>query len=232
MIVSHEHKFIFLKTEKTAGTAIEAALSELCGPLDVITPFRAESEEDRKGRGPQNYRIEHPLKPRRPLWRRLLRRPERYYHPSVGFYEHMPTWRVRAYVGEEIWRSYFKFAFARNPWDRQISQYFYKTKNIRPRPSFEGFMARKKRAYVTSYEIYTIKGTLVVDFLGRYESLEADMTAALHKIGIGRRLEIPRTNVTVGRDGEVAYRPFYNERMRELVANWYAPEIELLHYAF
>ena len=33
MIISHEHKFIFLKTKKTAGTAIEAALSELCGPL-------------------------------------------------------------------------------------------------------------------------------------------------------------------------------------------------------
>ena len=26
MIISHEHKFIFLKTKKTAGTAIEAAL--------------------------------------------------------------------------------------------------------------------------------------------------------------------------------------------------------------
>ena len=40
MIISHEHKFIFLKTKKTAGTAIEAALSELCGPSCVITPYR------------------------------------------------------------------------------------------------------------------------------------------------------------------------------------------------
>jgi hypothetical protein len=111
MIISYEHKLIFLKTKKTAGTAIEAALSELCGPHDVITPFREDSESERKGRGPQNYRIEHPLKPRRPLWRRLLLRPERYYHPTVGFYEHMPASVLRAYVGEEIWRSYFKFAF-------------------------------------------------------------------------------------------------------------------------
>ncbi len=49
MIISHEHKFIFLKTKKTAGTAIEAALSELCGPTCVITPYREESESDRKG---------------------------------------------------------------------------------------------------------------------------------------------------------------------------------------
>ena len=85
MIISHEHKFIFLKTKKTAGTAIEAALSELCGPRDVITPYREESEADRKGLPPQNYRIDHPLKPKRPLLRRLLMRPERYYHQSVGY---------------------------------------------------------------------------------------------------------------------------------------------------
>ena len=55
MIVSHAHKFIFIKTKKTAGTAIEAALSELCGPDDVITPYRAESEGARKGRGPAEF---------------------------------------------------------------------------------------------------------------------------------------------------------------------------------
>ena len=34
MIISHQYKFIFLKTEKTAGTAIEAALSE-CADLKM-----------------------------------------------------------------------------------------------------------------------------------------------------------------------------------------------------
>src|SRR3990172_4785436 len=166
MIISHSHKFIFIKTKKTAGTAIEAALSELCGPDDVITPYRAESEEDRKGRPPQNFRIEHPMKPQRPLWRRLLLRPERYYHQSVGYYEHMPASRVRSYVGEEIWRSYFKFAFDRNPWDRQVSWYLYKTKSKRARPSFERFMASRRRAFVNNYALYTVDGALAVDFVG------------------------------------------------------------------
>ncbi len=31
MIISHEHKFIFLKTKKTAGTSVELALTRLCG---------------------------------------------------------------------------------------------------------------------------------------------------------------------------------------------------------
>jgi len=232
MIISHQHKFIFLKTKKTAGTAIEAALSELCGPLDVITPYREESETDRKGLGPQNYRIEHPLKPKRPLWRKLLGRPERYYHHSVGFYEHMPASRVRDYVGEEVWRSYFKFAFDRNPWDRQVSWYLYKTKSKRIRPSFERFMQDRRRAFVTNYAQYTIDGALAVDFVGRYENLQDDIAKALDLAGVGRHLEVPRTNVTPDKDQARDYRSYYSDATRKRVAEWYAPEIALLHYGF
>jgi hypothetical protein len=233
MIISHEHKFIFLKTKKTAGTAIEAALSELCGPLDVITPYREESEADRKGLPPQNYRIEHPLKPKRPLWRKLLGRPERYYHPSVGYYEHMPAWRVRDYVGDQVWWSYFKFAFDRNPWDRQVSWYLYKTKSKRVRPSFERFMQDRRRAFVTNYAQYTIDGALAVDFVGRYERLEEDLNAALVKAGVaGCGLKVPHTNVTPNKDEARGYRSYYSRDTRALVADWYQPEIALLGYGF
>jgi hypothetical protein len=58
MILSHEHKFIFLRTKKTAGTSIELALSELCGPDDIITPLTREDEARRTGRrGAQNWRL-------------------------------------------------------------------------------------------------------------------------------------------------------------------------------
>ena len=40
MIISHAYRAVFLKTNKTAGTSIEIALSRFCGELDVmpITP--------------------------------------------------------------------------------------------------------------------------------------------------------------------------------------------------
>lgn len=37
MIISHKYKFIFIKTYKTAGTSLEAYLSEYCGEDDVVT---------------------------------------------------------------------------------------------------------------------------------------------------------------------------------------------------
>ena len=53
MIVNHKHKFIFVKTRKTAGTSIECALSEHCDGGDMITTISAEDEKLRT-RGPQN----------------------------------------------------------------------------------------------------------------------------------------------------------------------------------
>ena len=45
MIISHKHKFIFIKTRKTAGTSIELFLSRFCGPEDIITPFQSPENE-------------------------------------------------------------------------------------------------------------------------------------------------------------------------------------------
>ena len=39
MIISHSHRFIFIKSEKTAGTSIEAALSAHCSGDDIVTPI-------------------------------------------------------------------------------------------------------------------------------------------------------------------------------------------------
>ena len=58
MIASHQHRFIFLKTRKTAGTSVEIALSKVCGPDDIITEISPEDEELRQaagGRPPQNF---------------------------------------------------------------------------------------------------------------------------------------------------------------------------------
>src|SRR5262245_568633 len=64
----------------------------------------------------------------------------------------MPAWHVRDYLGEAVW-CYFKFGFDRNPWDRQVSWYLYKTKSKRARPSFECFMASRARVYVDNYQL-------------------------------------------------------------------------------
>lgn len=231
MILSHAHKFIYIKTYKTGSTSIEAALSGICGPDDVIT----EASEELRGvrqRPAQNFRLEHPAVPKRPLVKRLLGRPERHYHPSVGYYEHMPAWRVRTYVGEEIWRRYYKFTFERNPWDRQVSWYHYKTKNIDPsaRSSFEAFNRDRRRAYVENWDLYTFDGVVGVDFVGRYENLSRDFDVVLERLGLAGKVELPRANISNSRGSD--YHAYYTDTSRALVADWYAPEIAYFGYVF
>ena len=37
MIISHKHKFIFVRPRKTAGTTMQNVLSKICGEDDIIT---------------------------------------------------------------------------------------------------------------------------------------------------------------------------------------------------
>ena len=232
MILSHEHKFIYIKTYKTGSTLIEAALSGVCGPKDVLT----EASEQLRGvrqRPAQNYRLEHPDKPTRPLWKKLLGRPERHYHPSVGYYEHMPAWRVRAYVSEEVWKRYFKFSFERNPWDRQVSWYHYKTKSksAAAKPSFAAFNADRRRAWVENWDLYTDpdRAAIIVDHVGRYETLTRDFDRVLAEIGLTGQVTLPKANVSKDRRG---YADYYEPASRQLVADWYGPEIRHFGYEF
>jgi hypothetical protein len=50
MIISHKHRFIFIKNLKTAGTSLEVYIARFCGPEDVITSLIPPEE----GHQPQN----------------------------------------------------------------------------------------------------------------------------------------------------------------------------------
>ena len=63
MIISHKHKFIFIKTRKTAGTSLEIALGSICGESDIITRLSDTEEQYRRSlgfRGKQNENIAKP----------------------------------------------------------------------------------------------------------------------------------------------------------------------------
>ena len=146
MIISHEHKFIFLKTRKTAGTSVELALRQLCGPDDIIAPI-GNAEERRQqslhyeGRPPQNWRVHGWWQSPRPLFKRYWFR----FNPGdYGFYNHIPAKEARALLNDDkAWRSYFKFAFERNPWDRQVSAYHFRYRDTKPAPPFSTYMRRR-----------------------------------------------------------------------------------------
>lgn len=230
MIISHAHKFIFLKTKKTAGTSIELALSQLCGPDDIIAPLTEIDEKLRAGkRGAQNWRTHDWWRSPRPLWKRhwFKRSPQDY-----GFYNHMPAEEARTLLNDDkVWKSYFKFAFDRNPWDRQVSLYHHRYRREAAPPPFETFMQTGRSARLNNYDIYSIGGEVAVDFVGRFENLKNDLRRALGELGLSLETELPRAKATFRRS-KAPYRDYYDDRTRAMVADWYAREIALLGYEF
>lgn len=213
VIVSHEHRLIFLKTRKTAGTSVEIALSRICGPEDTITRLTDEDEELRRslgGRGPQHF--ESP-----PL-------------PEKAF-NHMPARGVRLVVGPDVWRDYFRFTIERNPWDLVVSQYYWRYRNEEA-PPFDDFVRRPVVVKLAdkNARIYRLRGEIAVDRVLRFESLASDLAELWAERGLPGSPELPHAK-SHSRPAR-SYRELYTDETSELVGNLFAGVVRDLGYEF
>lgn len=183
MIISHEHRFIFFRNGKTGTSSIGTALS---GYNDV-----KELSGEMNG-----------------LWST----------------KHIPPVVARSMIGEEIWNSYFKFVFVRNPYDWVISQYRHNFKlppvhiteaikdlrgfgrkltqrkvlkeRMQPGPlqtedidalwellkQFRGVPSQP--SLLQSIYVQSLDHEQIVDFVGRFETLSADLQSCSERIGM------------------------------------------------
>jgi hypothetical protein len=233
MIVSHKHRFIFLKTRKTAGTSIEYGLRQICGSEDVITPTIEEKLPGNvvalpaEGIGPQNYVHRHRWLMRLRPWKygvenRLARR---------GFEQHMTAASARKFLSARVWNSYFKFSVERNPWDRQVSLYYWRMRSRAERETFEEFLRRSPAPIIRNWDNYAIGGEIITDRIIRYESLASDYDEVLAGLGVDAS-DAPLQQMKTGLRAVESYRAHYTEETKELVRRWYEREIDRFSYQF
>jgi hypothetical protein len=232
MIVSHKHKFIFLKTRKTAGTSVELALSTVCGPDDIITPVTEDGDGPRRGRQPQNYlqpRSSWPLQDRL-RWAFRRGKPRLKNRPDLGYFGHTTAAVARERLGESIWNSYFKISVERNPWDRQVSHYYWRYRREKEgRPSFQSFIQLCQP--LQNWDIYAIGDDVVVDHVIRYDNLESEFAAVLIGLGLPSPPSLPRAK-SAYRTNRGSYRDLYDEASRATVAGWFEREIDHFGWTF
>ena len=152
--------------------------------------------------------------------------------------------------------SLFKFSFVRNPFERIVSEYRYRNyfhhRSFRdfvldklPRPGWDD----KYRHVMPQYDmLHDDNGRLLVDFVGRFENLEADFGYVCRQLGTSeaplrhrnrsdkwtRNLK-RRVRNFVFRNGESAksgYRSFYDEATLDAVKRLYGRDIETFGYRF
>jgi hypothetical protein len=224
MIISHEHRFIFFKTRKTAGTSIELALSAFCGEKDVITQVSRDSEGLRD-RGPQRFFV--PLSHYTSAdWLRILtkgRRPRYVNHVSAD--------QVRSRVPPAVWKRYLKFCFERNPWDKAISLYLWRTRDCHPRPPLLTFLRSVNEDDLSNSWIYTIDGRLAVDHVGRYENLKAEMDDISATLNLPTCVDLPITKQSPPDESRLC-REAMGEEERDLIMRACSWEISRFEYVF
>ena len=224
MIVSHKNRFIFIKTNKTAGTSIEIALSKFCGPDDIITPVSPDDESIRRSLGypgPQNHLAPTSEYGVADHFKRLLGKKKlRLLQPHLG------ARGEAASSATQIWNSYFKFCFERHPFDRVISLYYWRHKR-EPRPSISDFLDSdvpnllRKRGY----DLYTIDCIAAVDRVCLYENMAQELEQLRERFGFDAPLELPHAKGSHRVDRRNP-RDILSERDKERIRRMFATEIE------
>lgn len=227
MIISHKHKFIFIKPQKTAGTSVELFLSRICGTDDIITPLGFDPDpnvrEKHKAKNAQNYKRSKPLN----KWTlgELFWFLTKGVKPNFNYWEHLHADKIREYIGEEIWNSYTKISIVRNPWDHAVSQYLWMKKynfNQSGNCSFKDYLIFK---YKTQWPFLSTNGLLDVDYIIRFETLENDIFNLCNIISLDENIyELPETKVNAEKN---IYKDYYSEETQIIVLE---KNLELLHH--
>ncbi|MDH4108866.1 MAG: sulfotransferase family protein [Gammaproteobacteria bacterium] len=207
MLLSISHRFIFVHVNKAAGTSMIAALEQFGHnpPTDPLSKGLAKVG--------------------------LVRDYRRRYFPV-----HTTASQLRRQLPAEVWDGFFKFAFVRNPWDWLVSTYHYlgttKAHRHHRRVSAMGSFGEYvdweiERARRSQSGFVCEDDGVIVDYIGRFETLADDYEEICRRIGV-KAPPLPHVNRTVHR----GYREMYDDALIARVAEHWRFDIELFGYEF
>ena len=207
MIISTLHEFLFVAIPKTGTHSVRQALREHMGPQDLE---QVGLFVQKKFPVPELAKLQH---------------------------GHLTLQQIRPYLQPEEWRSLFKFAFVRNPFDRFISYCAFMTRAqgdferdpqrvmrhfLFEAPPHGHLLFQSQHSFVTDAD-----GSLLSDQIGRVEQMQESYDQIAERIGIPSR-PLDKVNATSRR----AYRDYYDQQLIDGVARIYARDLELFGYQF
>ena len=207
MIISREHRFIFVAIPKTGTHSVRRALREHMGPDDLE---QVQLFVEKRFPMPELARLGH---------------------------GHISLAQVRPFLSEEEFGSFYKFAFVRNPFDRFVSYCAFMMREngafdrdskavmrhlLFRAPPLQHILFQPQHAFVAGRD-----GELLSDAIGRVEEMQKSYDAICGKIGIPTT-QLEKANPS--RRGD--YRQYYDQELIDGVARLYGRDLELFGYDF
>jgi len=219
MIINHTYKFIFVHIPKAAGTSVTEALTVLNSWADQEIGGTVFGEEVQNA-----------------------------YSVRFGLRKHAHAERIRAVVGNILWDRYFTFTFVRHPLGRLQSVYNFLREWTDGNPlrdrmlefsSFDDFVLSgilespdggPDQIFVPQSQRLTdlSSGKLLVNFVGKVETLGPDMAKIMSILKIPAHLIRPVGRHNVTKDAE-SVKP--NPEALKIIKSKYRSDYEMFKYA-
>ena len=206
MIISPNHKYVFVAVPKTGTHAVRQALRPHMGAGDM-------------------EQVGLFVKRQFPIADLA----------KVG-HGHISLEQLRKFMDPAKFAEYFKFAFVRNPFDRFISYCSFITRErgafkTDPQKVMRRVLANPPSEHVLFWPQNTFlvdgEGKLLTDYIGRVETMQQSFEFIASKIGVPA-VQLEKVNATE----RSAYRDYYDQELIDGVAKLYADDLKLFEYDF
>jgi hypothetical protein len=206
VIISPNHKYVFVAVPKTGTHAVRQALRPHMGAGDM-------------------EQVGLFVKRQFPI-------PDL---AKVG-HGHISLEQLRKFMDPAKFAEYFKFAFVRNPFDRFISYCSFITRErgafkTDPQKVMRRVLANPPSEHVLFWPQNTFlvdgEGNLLTDYVGRVETMQQSFEFIASKIGVPA-VQLQKVNATE----RSAYRDYYDQELIDGVAKLYADDLKLFEYDF
>ena len=247
MILSKKNKFVFIKGKKVAGTSLEALLSNICGPNDIITPITPIDEQNRLKNGKrtaQNFgsRTEDYEKYIEQLKKLPKNKLSEIVPPKGNYYNHMPFVDVVNLFGE-IPDDWTIFAVERCPYRKIISlanfqlgfqQYKSSGSTIissleKLKQQISNLIKYKRFVSVKNIELYKNKDGFLMTSILRYENLNEEVNGLMLKLGISEYPKMQHFKKGMLSNNMDLHDIFSSEQLR-IINDAFHDEFELFGY--
>jgi len=208
MLVSHNYRFIYLKTHKTAGTSVEELLEPLCRDDDKTSEHSSDEY----------------ISPTGIVGRRYMGK------KTIGIWEnHTLPQTIKENLGLDLYNDYYKICNIRNPYDVMVSLYHWRlrdTSNINESDFLNFCQLNKNDWVINNNKIFWGEPC---DFYIRYEQLNDDII----KLSDELKLNIGVTNLEHYKKSDRGeYQLYYNEESKKIVSEIFENELKKFNYIF
>jgi len=220
MIISHKYKFIFIRVRKTASSSMQVALSNFCGPMDIISKLDGMEEKVSGVKSKNNWCY---ITSRKPV-----------------FYNHIPAFRIKemiAHMNPNIWYNYFKFCFERNLWDKAISSFWWNRpeSKVTEREKLNKFIMHPTFPRFSDWRLYTDEkqNEVIVDKVFKYEEMDDSFRYLEKQLNLPEKIIMPKKRYKgLARQDHNHYREVLTKEERKRINQVFNKEIKEFGYEY